>query len=405
MARAKHKLTAKLAAKLAKVDGRYSDGDGLYLRVAGASAKWTLLTTLQGRRREFGLGAYPDVDLTTARANAEEKKKQIAAGDVAAKVRTKPQTFGEFALSYVNGQADGWRNGKHEAQWRMTLSVQQDDEGRWLDSGYCISIRDLPLPAIGQEEVLSILRPIWLEKAETAARTRARLETVLGAAIAAKLRPGPNPAVLRGSLEYFLPKRTKLQRGHHAAAEIDRVPSIYARLRDSASSSPLALSFLILTAARTGEVIGATWQEIDFQRATWTIPPERMKAGREHVVPLSAAAIAILREMKPREEGFVFPSPKGKALSVMALTMALRRITGEGDPHVTVHGFRSSFRDWAGDRTSFQRDDIEQCLAHVVRDQTERAYRRGTALDKRRIIMEQWANFVTNTIDSSETIV
>ncbi|WP_275782497.1 tyrosine-type recombinase/integrase [Pararhizobium gei] len=401
MARAKHKLTAKLVAKLAKVDGRHGDGDGLYLRVAGTSAKWTLLATVQGRRREYGLGAYPEIDIATARVNAEEKKKAVADGDVAVKVRAKPQTFGEFAWSYVNGQADGWRNSKHEAQWRMTLSVQKDEQGRWLDSGYCTSIRDLPLSAIGQDEVLSILRPIWLAKSETAARTRARLETVLGAAIAAKLRPGPNPAVLRGSLEYFLPKRTKLQRGHHAAAEIDRVPAIYSRLRDSASSSPLALAFLILTATRTGEAIGATWGEIDMEKALWTIPPERMKAGRQHVVPLSAAAVEILKEMRPKAEGFVFPNPKGKQLSVMALTMGLRRIMKEGDPHMTVHGFRSSFRDWAGDRTSFQRDDIEQCLAHIVRDATERAYRRGSALDKRRVIMETWASFVANNaVDS-----
>jgi integrase len=396
MARAKHKLTQKIVAKLSKVDGRYSDGDGLYLRTAGTSAKWTLLATVQGRKREYGLGAFPEVDLATARANAEEKKRQIASGDVEVKVRAKPKTFGEFALAYVNGQADGWRNDKHESQWRMTLSIQQDEEGRWIDSGYCTSIRDLPLAAIGQDEVLSILRPIWLEKAETAARTRARLETVLGAAIAAKLRPAPNPATLKGNLEFFLPRRTKLQRGHHAAADIDRVPVIYKRLRDSASSSPLGLCFLILTAARTGEVIGATWDEIDLERALWMIPAARMKAGREHTVPLSAAAVEILKAMNPKAEGLVFPSPKGKALSQMALTMALRRAMEEGEGHSTVHGFRSSFRDWAGDRTNFQRDDIEASLAHIVRDATERAYRRATALDKRRVIMDEWAQFVEN---------
>lgn len=402
MARLKHKLNAKLVPKLAKVDGRYSDGDGLYLRVAGASAKWTLLVTINGKKREFGLGAFPEVDLAAARANADEKRKAVAAGDVEVKVRAKPKTFGEFALAYVNGQADGWRNDKHEAQWRMTLSVQQDETGKWIDSGYCTSIRDLPLAAIGQDEILAILRPIWLEKAETAARTRARLETILGAAIAAKLRPAPNPATLKGNLEFFLPRRTKLQRGHHAAAEIDRVPAIYASLRNSASSSPLALAFLILTAARTGEVIGATWPEIDLERALWTIPAARMKAGREHTVPLSPAAVGILKEMRPKLDGFIFPSPKAEALSVMALTMALRRITSEGDPHMTVHGFRSSFRDWAGDRTSFQRDDIEQCLAHVVRDQTERAYRRGNALEKRRTIMDTWASFVADdALDNS----
>lgn len=396
MARLRNKLNAKLIPKLAKLDGRYSDGAGLYLKTAGSSVKWTLLVTIDGRKREFGLGAFPAVDLAGARLKADEKRAAIAAGETAPKVRVKHQNFGEFALSFIEGKEAGWRNGKHRDQWYMTLSLQKDDGGKWLDSGYCTSIRDLPLAAIGQEEVLSILRPIWLTKSETAARTRARLETVLGAAIASKLRPGPNPAVLRGSLEYFLPKRTKLQRGHHAAADIDRVPSIYARLRDSASSSPLALAFLILTASRTGEVIGAVWPEIDLERALWTIPPERMKAGREHTVPLCDAAIEILKAMRPKPEGVIFPSPKGKQLSVMALTMALRRIMKDGDPHMTVHGFRSSFRDWAGDRTSFQRDDIEQCLAHIVRDQTERAYRRGTALDKRRTIMDRWASFVTN---------
>ena len=254
-------------------------------------------------------------------------------------------------------------------------------------------LRNLRLDEIGTEDVLGVLTPIWLTKSETASRLRGRIERVLDAARAKGPRSGENPARWRGHLDALLPKRQKLTRGHHAAMPYEDVPAFVARLRGSDSVSILALEFLILTAARSGEVLGARWDEIDHEGKLWIVPAARIKGAREHRVPLTKRALAILKTIeKVRTGDYVFPGQKrGEPLSEMALAMAMRRLKTSD---FTVHGFRSAFRDWAGEETVFPREVAEAALAHVVGDATERAYRRGDALEKRRKLMDAWASYI-----------
>jgi integrase len=264
---------------------------------------------------------------------------------------------------------------------------------------YAAPLRKLPVDAIDTAAVLSVLKPIWQAKPETASRFRGRVEQVLDAAKAKGHRTGENPARWRGHLDKLLAKRQKLTRGHHAAMAYTELPAFISRLRDrqTESVSALALEFAILTAARSGEVLGMRWDEVDDAAKVWTVPPTRMKAAREHRVPLSARALAILDEAKKARAGaFVFPGSRGgRPLSVMAMEMVLRRM---GRDSVTVHGFRSAFRDWAGNETQFAREVAEAALAHVIGDAAERAYRRGDALEKRRALMEAWASYCDPTI-------
>jgi integrase len=301
------------------------------------------------------------------------------------------KTFGEFAYEVIASLQSGWRNEKHRAQWKMTLDV------------YAAPVRDIQLDQVSTEDVLKVLTPIWRTKAETANRVRGRMEKVLDAAKAKGYRSGENPARWRGHLDHLLPKRQKLQRGHHPAMPWTEVPAFVKRLREMESTGTLALEFLILTAARSGEilrsvrdgeVIGARWEEFDLEAKIWTVPADRMKAGREHRVPLSSRALAIVQRLAKAKRGpFVFPGQDGKQpLSNMALEAAMRRM--EVKPY-TVHGFRSSFRDWAGETTSFPRELAEAALAHTVGDKVERAYRRGDALERRRELMEAWASFLS----------
>ena len=266
---------------------------------------------------------------------------------------------------------------------------------------YAAPLRSKPVNRINTEDVLEVLQPIWTTRAETASRVRGRIEKILDAAKAKGLREGENPARWRGHLDNLLPKRQLLQRGHHAAMPWQELPEFIAQLRHSPSMAALALEFVILTAARSGEVlrsyredevVGASWGEIDRQAKVWTIPARRMKAGREHRVPLSGRAIAILNEAEKARRGkFIFPGQRGdQPLSDMALTMLLRRMNVGA---ATVHGFRSSFRDWAGEVTSFSREIAEAALAHTIGDKVERAYRRGDALEQRRKLMQAWADF------------
>jgi integrase len=277
-----------------------------------------------------------------------------------------------------------WRNEKHRAQWRMTLEA------------YCAPLANESVSAITTEHVLACLSPIWKTKAETAARLRGRIERVLDYARARGWRAGENPARWRGHLKSILPARQKLARGHHAAMPYQRVPTFVASLPDRQAVASRALEFLILTASRSGEVLGAQWGEIDLDESLWTIPAARMKAGKEHRVPLPTKAVAILRPLhEGRISDFAFPGQKaGRPLSNMALVMLMRRM---GVDQYTVHGFRSSFRDWAGDATQFPRELAEQALAHRVGNETERAYRRSDALDRRRQLMEAWSDFVINS--------
>jgi len=261
-------------------------------------------------------------------------------------------------------------------------------------TNYAAPLRSKPINEIGTDDVLGVLTPLWQSKSETTSRLRGRIERVLDAARAKGLRSGENPARWRGHLDHLLPKRHKLTRGHHAAMPYVDVPAFMVDLRGREAVAALALEFLILTAARSSEVMGAVWSEIDRDAKIWTIPASRMKAGREHRVPLTAQALAILDGIeKVRTSDYVFPGQKcGRPLSVLALAMRLRRMKVE---NATVHGFRSSFWDWAGERTAFPREVAEAALAHVVGDETERAYRRGDALEKRRKLMEAWAGFLS----------
>jgi integrase len=272
----------------------------------------------------------------------------------------------------------GFRNAKHRSQWRNTLTT------------YTTPIWNKRLAEIETDDVLACLKPIWTAKAETASRVRGRIERVLDAAAARGLRSRDNPARWRGHLANLLPKRP--EHVHHAAMPFDDLPAYVARLRESDGISARALEFTILTATRSGEVLGARWSEIDLDAKVWTVSAGRMKSAREHRVPLSERAVEILSALAAVKIGdYVFPGAKrGSPLSVMALTMVMRRMGMEA---FTVHGFRSAFRDWAGERTNFPREIAEAALAHVVGDETERAYRRGDALEKRRALMEAWAIF------------
>jgi integrase len=388
MARAIGKLNARKVTTLRR-EGRHSDGAGLYLVVGpGASRRWAFIFRWHGKLKEMGLGSLTSVSLSDARSRASDARSILAGGRNPIEVRRAKEaardsigTFGAFADELVKNLSHGFRNDKHKAQWAMTLTT------------HAAPLRKLRLDEIGTDDVLAVLQPIWQRKNETASRLRGRIERVLDAARAKGLRTGENPARWRGHLDKLLPKRQKLARGHHAAMPYPNVPAFVARLQGSETISALALEFLILTGARSGEVLGARWDEIDREAKLWTVPADRMKAGREHRVPLTSRALVILKTTEKMRVGdFVFPGQKrGKPLSVMALAMALRRLKADD---VTVHGFRSAFRDWAGEATAFPRELAEAALAHVVGDATERAYRRGDALEKRRKLMAAWASYV-----------
>ena len=345
-----------------------------------------------GRRRELGLGSVRDVSRARAREVAAAYKQALARGrdPLTLKNTAKALSFGEAADQFIESMSPQWRNPKHVAQWKMTLRE------------YAGPIRHIGLEDISTEDVLRVLKPIWTTKAETASRVRGRIEAVLNWASAKKLRSGENPARWRGHLDQLLPKRQRLSRGHHAAIAIDDLPDFMERLAASSAVSARGLEFLILAAARTSEVIGARWSEIDFERRLWTVPPERMKAAREHRVPLSERALAILADMAAaRCSEFVFPGEKpGKPLSIMAFDMTLRRI----GVSATVHGFRSTFRDWASERTSFPHEVCEMALAHGIPNKSEAAYRRGDLLAKRGQLMAAWARFCASVIDDNTVV-
>ena len=381
MGRQISKLSSRKVTTVTRA-GRHSDGGGLYLNVTDSGAKsWLFMYKLAGRRREMGLGSARDVPLARARDLAAEARQHLAAGrePLAMRAKSAPMTFRQAADALIESMSPSWRNEKHRDQWTMTLRV------------YCAPIGPLPVSAIATDDVLRVLKPLWLAKAETASRLRGRIERVLDFAKARGMRSGENPARWRGHLDALLPKRQKLTRGHHKAMPFDDVPEFVGKLRTMEGVGPQALEFAILTAARSGEVLGARWDEIDLDAKVWTVPAHRMKGAREHRVPLSKRATTILKKLAAVRSGdAVFPGLKpGKPLSSMALEMVLRR----ADVDVTVHGFRSAFRDWTGERTTFPREVAEAALAHLVGDEVERAYRRGDALEKRRLLMDSWASF------------
>jgi integrase len=339
----------------------------------------------------MGLGSAVDVSLAQAREKAADARRLVKAGKdpIAARHAERTAavpTFGEMADQLVASIEHGFRNAKHRYQWRQTLTQ------------YAKPLRPKPVDAITTEDVLECLKPIWTTKAETASRLRGRIERVLDAAAARGLRSRDNPARWRGHLSALLPKRQRLTRGHHAAMPFGDVPEFVYRLRDMDGIGARALEFTILTAARTGEVIDARWSEFDLEGKVWIIPAARMKAGKEHRVPLTERVLEILAGIAAVRTGeFVFPGSRhGRPLSNMAMRMTARR----AGIKQTVHGFRSAFRDWAGERTNFPREIAEAALAHVVGDATERAYRRGDALEKRRELMGAWSAFCKPSEDN-----
>jgi len=391
MARQTNRLNARSILSLTK-PGRHADGNNLYLVVEPKGAKrWVFLFRWQHKLKEMGLGGLNSVSLARARELADEARAQVADGINPIEARKQEKvapTFGEVADDLIEAMKPSWRNAKHAAQWKMTLG-----------DTYCKALRPMPVDTVDVAAVLKCLKSIWLKKPETASRIRGRIERVLDAAKAHGHRSGENPAAWRGNLQNLLPAARKLSRGHHAAAPYTDVPSIVAKLQSKDATAALALEFTILTAARSGETLGATWSEIDLEKKVWVVPAPRMKAGREHRVPLGPRAVEILKKVAKirtddSPDAFVFAGARrGKPLSEMAMAMLLRRLKLD----VTVHGFRSSFRDWCGEASTFPRELAEAALAHLVGDEVERAYRRGDALEKRRRLMDAWSSFCCGT--------
>lgn len=395
------RLKALAVEKLARKPGMYCDGGGLWLRVSSPTARsWMFRYMLNRAPHEMGIGKYPEITLAEARQRAAEARRLKALGKDPLAERSavraalladaaKAVTFKDAAERYIEAHRAGWRNAKHAAQWEATLATYADP-----------ILGSLAVQAIDTGLVLKVLEPIWAKKTETASRLRGRIEAVLDWAKVRGYRHGENPARWRGHLDKLLPARAKVQKvQHHAALAFDGLGKFMVALRAETGTAARALEFAILTAARTGEVIGARWSEIDLGKKIWTVPAERMKAGREHRVPLSSRAIAILKTLKPDASGdrqekeiaksFVFAGAAlDTPLSNMAMLMLLRRM---GQDDLTAHGFRSTFRDWCAERTSFPSEVAEMALAHSVGDKVEAAYRRGDLFEKRRALMEQWA--------------
>ena len=368
---------------------------GLALQVNQRGARsWVLRVQVGDKRRDMGLGGFPDVSLAGAREAAREARAKVRDGvDPVANARAlrsamkadqaQAKTFKFCALAYIDAHEAGWRNAKHAQQWRNTLDT------------YAYPLMgDLLVRDIGLPHVLAVLEPIWTKKTETASRLRGRLESVLDWATTRGYREGLNPARWKGHLDTVLPAAgTVANAGHHSALPVGEIGAFMNTLRSQAGMSAQALEFTILTAARSGEVRGARWAEIDLDAATWTVPAERMKAGKEHRVPLSGDALSVLNALPHDDpDALVFASPRGGMLSDMSLTAVLRRMKVDAVPH----GFRSSFRDWCAERTNYPREVAEMALAHAIGDKVEAAYRRGDLFEKRRRLMKDWAAFCAN---------
>ena len=388
-----NKLSTAKVSSLTK-RGLYADGLGLYLQVAeGGTKSWLFRFMKDGRARKMGLGPVHTVTLAMAREKATEARRLLLEDIDPIEARKKARqsarfeaskalTFRECAEKYIAARKAGWKNEKHAAQWSATLETYVYPH-----------FGDVPVASVDVGLVLKALEPIWSTKTETASRVRGRIESVLNWAAARNYRNGENPARWRGHLDHLLPARRDVAKvKHHAALPYSEMPAFMAVVRNMDGVSPRALEFAILTAARTGETVGARWSEIDLDAKMWTIPSERMKAGREHRVPLSGRALEILASL-PREKRnkYVFVGDKaGRPMSNMAMLMVLRRMKRDD---LTVHGFRSTFRDWAAEQTAYPNEMVEMALAHIVSNKTEAAYRRGDMLERRRRLMEDWSTF------------
>jgi integrase len=396
MSRPIERLSAVALSKLARRKGVFCDGGGLYLHCdPPAQRSWLFRYRMNGKARWMGLGPYPAVSLAKAReraANARSLKAlgadpidQRNSGHAAARLdAAKLVTFRQCAESYINAHRVSWRNATHASQWRNTLSTYAYPH-----------IGALSVQSIDTSLVMKVLDPIWTKKPETASRVRGRIESILDWAKVRGYRDGENPARWKGHLDHLLPAKGKVRRvQHHAALPYDELPVFMAALREQDGVAARAFEFLILTAARTGEVIGMRWSELDLKNSVWTVPTERMKAGRQHRVPLCSRAVAILQSIKPSKVdavAFVFPGSKPqRPLSNMAFLMLLRRMK---HGYLTAHGFRATFKTWATERKNFPREVIEAALAHVASDKIEAAYQRGDVLEKRRKLMDAWAEY------------
>jgi integrase len=408
-----HRLSARSVAAM-KTPGVYADGGGLYLQVTlGAHSalrrSWLVrYRAPDGRRREMGLGSAESMDLADAREAARIARKQASAGvdpiearasarAQAAASRAGVMSFRRCAEAYLAAHASTWKNAKHREQWRSTLET----------FAYPV-LTDRPVADIGADLVMQVLDPIWLTKNETARRLRGRIEAILDWAQVRGYRKGDNPARWRGHLQKALPMIKKsLRVQHHPALPFAEIPDFMQKLASQDGVSARALEYCILTATRTGETIYARWDEIDLNQRIWVIPATRMKIPREHRVPLSAPAVAILRDLQaklgapPDAAAFVFPSRrKGQCLSNMALLMTLKRMSRDD---LTTHGFRSSFRDWAAETTDTPHEVAEAALAHAIGNQSEAAYRRGDLFDKRRRLMDAWGQYCSPTLAIART--
>ncbi len=398
MAKRDHQPGKLVPVTLKKLpDGWHADGGNLYLFVRGTSRTWVFrYVAADGKRKNMGLGSLLDVPLAQAREIARELRAKVKdplpptdpqqerqqARKAAQAAHARRMTFKQCAEACIEALRPGWKNPKHAQQWENTLATYTFP-----------TIGSLSVADVDTALVIKVLSPIWTEKNETASRLRGRIETVLDWAKANGLREGENPARWKGHLDKLLAQPAKVQKvEHHAALDYREIGAFMRELRAREGTGARALEFAILCASRSGEVRGATWAEIDMQARVWTIPPERMKARKEHRVPLSDAAVAVLKTL-PRLDGetLIFPSTKpGRPLSDMTITAVLRRME-RGD--LTAHGFRSTFRDWAGETTAYPREVIEHALAHQLKDKAEAAYQRGDLLEKRRRLMADWAGF------------
>jgi integrase len=355
-----------------------------------------------GKRRDFGHGGYPDVSLQDARQSAREDRKLIRAGvdpaeqrkaaqDALRVARAKQRTFRQVAEVVIKQKKKEFRNGKHAAQWESTLET------------YAFPvIGNLPVHLVELAHVQNILEPLWISTTETATRLRGRIEAVLDYATVVKYRSGDNPARWRGNLDKVLPKPNKVRKvKHHPALTYEEVPAFMVELRAKDTQAAKALELQILTATRPGEVAGARWEEIDLQARLWTIPASRMKAEKEHEIPLSDAAVRLLKQL-PRVSDYVFPG--GRSLMKPQSTAAAMKLIKDLRPGITAHGMRSAFRDWAGEKTAYPREMIEHALAHQLKDKAEASYQRGTLMPKRARLMTAWATYCASTPAKSGTV-
>lgn len=402
MAKTHQRLTALGLTKI-KEPGDYADGDGLYLQVTGSGGRsWIYRFALAKRRREMGLGPAKAVSLAAAREAAAKARALVKAGKdpIAARDAELAQqkleeargvTFREAAEQFLKNHEGTWRNPKHRQQWKNTLTTYVYPR-----------VGNLWVGAVGVAEVTRILDPIWQSKPETAARVRGRIERVLDWAKARGLRTGENPARWRGHLDAVYPASSKVRKvKHHAAIPIDDMPKVYARLVKATGMAALAARFTILTAVRVSETTGGMLDEVNVQEAIWSISAARMKMEKGHRVPLSGEALAVLREVDERRadgEQLLFPGQRARR--PLSLTSVLKALRAAGAGDATTHGCRSTFKDWATERTNFPNEVSEMALAHAISDKTERAYRRGELMEKRAALMEQWARFVSVPSDA-----